>query len=146
MSEAMMTITMASFGLVALSILLFAGLKGWQGWLEVKRMELAGPARREPRSPTARPDRDGGPQGTDPQARIDRRLHRPLGPLPLPLRGGGFFLQGKDAAMFENPVARRTAIAAGIGALIAIPVPFVGPLFGLVVGAGYGFFTARPNG
>ena len=53
MSEAMMTITMASFGLVALSISLFAGLKGWQGWLEVKRMELAGPARREPRTPTA---------------------------------------------------------------------------------------------
>ena len=53
MSEAMMTICMASFGLVALSISLLAGLKGWQGWLEVKRMELAGPARREPRSPTA---------------------------------------------------------------------------------------------
>jgi len=47
MSEAMMTITMASFGLVALSISLLAGLKGWQGWLEVKRMELAGPVRRE---------------------------------------------------------------------------------------------------
>ena len=53
MSEAMMTITMASFGLVALSISLLAGLKGWQGWLEVKRMELAGPTRREPRSATA---------------------------------------------------------------------------------------------
>ena len=53
MSEAMMTITMASFGLVALGISLLAGLKGWQGWLEVKRMELAGPTRREPRSPTA---------------------------------------------------------------------------------------------
>jgi hypothetical protein len=45
--------------------------------------------------------------------------------------------------MFENPVAKRTAIAAGIGALIAIPVPFVGPLFGAVAGAAYGFFTAR---
>jgi hypothetical protein len=53
MSEAMMTITMASFGLVALGISLLAGLKGWQGWLEVKRMELAGPTRREPRSATA---------------------------------------------------------------------------------------------
>ena len=53
MSEAMMTITMASFGLVALGISLLAGLKGWQGWLEVKRMERAGPTRREPRSPTA---------------------------------------------------------------------------------------------
>jgi hypothetical protein len=53
MSEAMTTITLASFGLLALSIVLFAGLKGWQGWLEVKRLELAGPARREPRGPAA---------------------------------------------------------------------------------------------
>ena len=45
--------------------------------------------------------------------------------------------------MLENPVAKRTAIAAGIGALIAIPVPFVGPIFGAVVGAGVGYFTAR---
>lgn len=44
--------------------------------------------------------------------------------------------------MLDNPVAKRTAIAAGIGALIAIPVPFVGPIFGAVVGAGYGFLTA----
>ena len=51
----------------------------------------------------------------------------------------------KVGAMFENPVAKRTAIAAGIGALIAIPVPFVGPIFGALVGAGYGFFTARPQ-
>ena len=53
MSEAMTMITMASFGLLALSIALFAGLRGWQGWLEVKRLELAGPARREGRSPAA---------------------------------------------------------------------------------------------
>jgi hypothetical protein len=53
MSQATTTITLAGFGLLALSILLLAGLKGWQGWLEVKRMELAGPARREPRSPAA---------------------------------------------------------------------------------------------
>jgi hypothetical protein len=45
--------------------------------------------------------------------------------------------------MFESPVAKRTAIAAGIGALIAIPVPFVGPIFGAVVGAGYGYLTAK---
>ncbi|HEV2867178.1 MAG TPA: hypothetical protein VGX37_11760 [Allosphingosinicella sp.] len=49
----MTTIILAGFGLLALSILLLAGLKGWEGWLEVKRMELAGPARREPRSPAA---------------------------------------------------------------------------------------------
>ena len=48
--------------------------------------------------------------------------------------------------MFEDPVAKRTAIAAGIGALIAIPVPFVGPLFGALAGAGYGYFTARRRG
>jgi hypothetical protein len=51
MSEAMTMITMASFGLLALSIALFAGLKGWQGWLELKRLELAGNGRQEPRSP-----------------------------------------------------------------------------------------------
>ena len=45
--------------------------------------------------------------------------------------------------MFENPVAKRTAIAAGIGALIAIPLPFVGPIFGGLVGGAYGFFTAE---
>lgn len=48
--------------------------------------------------------------------------------------------------MFENPVAKRTAIAAGIGALIAIPVPFVGPLFGALAGAGFGYFTANRRG
>jgi hypothetical protein len=53
MSEAMTTITLASFGLLAVSITLYAALKGWQGWLEVKRLELAGTGRREPRSAAA---------------------------------------------------------------------------------------------
>lgn len=48
--------------------------------------------------------------------------------------------------MFEDPVAKRTAIAVALGAVIAVPVPFVGPLFGAVVGAGVGFFTARRRG
>jgi hypothetical protein len=43
-------VTMASFGLVGLSIATFAGLRGWQGWLEVRRLELAG-TRQERRSP-----------------------------------------------------------------------------------------------
>ena len=45
--------------------------------------------------------------------------------------------------MFDNPVAQRTAIAAGIGALIAIPLPFVGPIFGALAGGAYGFITAK---
>ena len=44
--------------------------------------------------------------------------------------------------MLENPVAKRTAIAAGIGALIAIPLPFIGPILGALVGGGIGYFTA----
>ena len=49
MSDALTNLTLASFGLLALAIAALAMLKGWQGWLEVKRLELAGPARREPR-------------------------------------------------------------------------------------------------
>jgi len=51
MSESLMMVTMASFGLVGLSIATFAGLRGWQGWLEVRRLELAGQVRQERRSP-----------------------------------------------------------------------------------------------
>jgi hypothetical protein len=50
MTDALTTLTLASFGLVAISIAVFAGLKGWQGWLDVKRLELAGSSRQEPRS------------------------------------------------------------------------------------------------
>jgi hypothetical protein len=46
-----MMVTMASFGLVGLSIFTFAGLRGWQGWLDVRRLELAGAVRHERRSP-----------------------------------------------------------------------------------------------
>lgn len=44
--------------------------------------------------------------------------------------------------MFENPVAKRTAIAAAIGGVVAVPLPFVGPIIGAIVGGGIGFFTA----
>ncbi len=40
MSEPMTMMAMAGFGLAALGILLFAALKGWQGWLDLKRLEL----------------------------------------------------------------------------------------------------------
>ena len=44
--------------------------------------------------------------------------------------------------MFENPVAKRTAIAAVIGALVGISLPFVGPIVRALVGGGIGYFTA----
>jgi hypothetical protein len=42
MSEPMTMMAMAGFGLAGLGILLFAALRGWQGWLDLKRLELAG--------------------------------------------------------------------------------------------------------
>jgi hypothetical protein len=54
MSEPMTMVAMAGFGLTALGIILFAALKGWQGWLDLKRLELAsGPARAPSRGGTA---------------------------------------------------------------------------------------------
>ena len=50
MTEPVTILTLAGSGLVGLAIAVFAGLKGWQGWLELKRLELAG-HRQEPRSP-----------------------------------------------------------------------------------------------
>jgi hypothetical protein len=52
MSDPMTMLTLASFGLAGLGIATFAGLRGWQGWLDVKRLELVGSSvRRERRSP-----------------------------------------------------------------------------------------------
>jgi hypothetical protein len=50
MTEPLIMIALASFGLVALSIAVFATLKGWQGWLELRRLELTG-NRQQERSP-----------------------------------------------------------------------------------------------
>lgn len=49
MTDTLTMVTLASFGLIGLSIATFAGLRGWQGWLDVKRLELAGAARPEQR-------------------------------------------------------------------------------------------------
>jgi hypothetical protein len=48
--------------------------------------------------------------------------------------------------MLENPVHKRTAIAAAIGAVVAIPRPFIGPILGASVGGGIGYFTAQQRG
>ena len=42
MSELTTTMVLAGFALAGLAIILFAGLKGWQGWLDIKRLELSG--------------------------------------------------------------------------------------------------------
>ena len=55
MSEPLTWVALASFGLVALSIALLAGLKGWQGWLDLKRLEMkSGRAAPSAPSPAAR--------------------------------------------------------------------------------------------
>jgi hypothetical protein len=43
-------VALASTGLLALTIAAFAALKGWEGWLDLKRLELAG-MRQETKSP-----------------------------------------------------------------------------------------------
>lgn len=47
MNELTTTAALAGFGLAGLGLCLFAALKGWQGWLDLKRLELSG-ARAEP--------------------------------------------------------------------------------------------------
>ena len=50
MNEPLTLLALSGSGLAGLAIAAFVGLKGWQGWLEVKRLEIAG-HRQEPRSP-----------------------------------------------------------------------------------------------
>ena len=42
MDQVLTAIALAGFGLMGLTIALFAMLKGWQGWLDLKRLELTG--------------------------------------------------------------------------------------------------------
>jgi len=51
MSDPLTMMALASFGLAAMGIAVFAGLKGWQGWLDLKRLELAGHRQPERRGP-----------------------------------------------------------------------------------------------
>ena len=53
MSESMSMMLVAGFSLAGLGMAVFAALKGWQGWLELKRLELAGhgAARQDARPP-----------------------------------------------------------------------------------------------
>jgi hypothetical protein len=49
MSEPMTTMILAGFGLAAMGMAVLAALRGWQGWLDLKRMELAGHGRQDGR-------------------------------------------------------------------------------------------------
>jgi hypothetical protein len=42
-------------------------------------------------------------------------------------------------AGIKTDVGKSVATCAAIGAVVAIPIPFVGPIFGAAIGAGIGF-------
>lgn len=56
MSDPMTLLTLSVTGLSALAVGSLAALKGWQGWLEIKRIELAGrhASSDQPASPASR--------------------------------------------------------------------------------------------
>ncbi len=43
----------------------------------------------------------------------------------------------------QKDVGKSMARWAALGAVIAIPVPFVGPIFGAAAGAGYAYWKAK---
>ena len=53
MTDMLPTIAMAGAALGGIAILTVATLKGWQGWLELKRLELTGRQAGEARGPMA---------------------------------------------------------------------------------------------
>ncbi|MDP8913194.1 MAG: hypothetical protein M3N39_06430 [Pseudomonadota bacterium] len=53
MIDAASLVTIASTGMVGLGIVSTAMLRGWAGWLEVKRLQIEDGRRRAPPSPSA---------------------------------------------------------------------------------------------
>ena len=43
----------------------------------------------------------------------------------------------------DRPLGKRMAKYGAVGALIAIPVPFIGPIIGAAAGASYAYFKAK---
>ena len=46
----------------------------------------------------------------------------------------------------NKTLGRSMAKSGAIGALIAIPIPFVGPIIGAAAGAGYAYYKAKKRG
>ncbi len=46
----------------------------------------------------------------------------------------------------DKVLGRSMAKSAAIGAVIALPVPFVGPILGAAAGAGYAYLKAKKRG
>ena len=45
----------------------------------------------------------------------------------------------------DKKLGRNMAVAAAIGAVVAIPIPFVGPVIGAAAGAGYAWWKANKS-
>lgn len=43
----------------------------------------------------------------------------------------------------NRPLGRKMAKYAAVGALVGIPVPFIGPIAGAAIGAGYAWYKAN---
>lgn len=46
----------------------------------------------------------------------------------------------------DKKLGKDMAKAAAIGAVIAIPVPFIGPILGAAAGAGYAYYKSTKRG
>lgn len=51
MNDPTTLLVLAACALAGLGLALLAALRGWQGWLELKRLELTAPGAHAPRSP-----------------------------------------------------------------------------------------------